>query len=464
LKKKQIYARVLGCVFSCFIWSELSFADELDDLKAQLATLQSRVNTLESTPQTVQSTVAGNTVLVRRGRIDMSDWRTSDARSFVPVDRGVTFSVVPSADVAAPVTEISISGYVKSDFIYDFDQNVGDAFGVSNLKPLPRYQQFHSHARQTRLLITSRTATAIGEIRTLIEGDFFGSTECSTSGCLRVRHAWGEWDFLPDWKASIGQYWTNFMPLYALPSTVDFVGPVGLALARQVQFRVTYSSENISAAVALEQPISGNFSGNVNNELEGVNLKNDANVPDLTGSFLYRFEGGHKLGLNAVVGQLGIEGDGAHARLVGRSDHEALWGVIGSAMINFGDVLALTVSGGGGRGAARYIVGRDAASYVGGTVTNPDIKGRNYHHFAASGSAPASPDVTLNAAYGYLKFARSDTFQNQTNVIQTLHANVMWRPVSQMQLGWEVMWARRDIKQSADADAVRGQFGAWYFF
>jgi hypothetical protein len=56
---------------------------------------------------------------------------------------------------------------------------------------------------------------------------------------------------------------------------------------------------------------------------------------------------------------------------------------------------------------------------------------------------------------------------------QTVHANILWRPVQQMQLGWEVMWGQYDFDggdfgfaSSPDRkdDAIRAQFGAWFFF
>ena len=85
------------------------------------------------------------------------------------------------------------------------------------------------------------------------------------------------------------------------------------------------------------------------------------------------------------------------------------------------------------------------------------------------------------------------------NVV-TVHANILWQPVKQMRLGWEVMWGREnfvddkfkiddevavasngsrrrrhkicfrvfqdegDRKCQDGSDALRIQFGAWFFF
>jgi hypothetical protein len=57
--------------------------------------------------------------------------------------------------------------------------------------------------------------------------------------------------------------------------------------------------------------------------------------------------------------------------------------------------------------------------------------------------------------------------------VQTVHANILWRPVQQMQLGWEVMWGEYDFDTGPgfsgafakeSDDAIRAQFGAWFFF
>ncbi|MET0483676.1 MAG: hypothetical protein ABWZ27_12335, partial [Aestuariivirgaceae bacterium] len=77
--------------------------------------------------------------------------------------------------------------------------------------------------------------------------------------------------------------------------------------------------------------------------------------------------------------------------------------------------------------------------------------------------------------------------------VTTVHANILWQPVKQMRLGWEVMWGRNnyfdkfkidddftdtdeDVKICAvpdpdregkcidNSDALRFQFGAWFFF
>ena len=133
----------------------------------------------------------------------------------------ITFRV-PAGD-----TQVTLSGYVKADFISDSGNDLGDSFGASGI-PVDGAEgdgNFRIHARQTRFRIKSESDLASGKkIKTLLEGDFFGGGAneiVSNSSSFRLRHAYlevGGWGF--------GQFWTNFMDFIAYPTTVDFFGPV----------------------------------------------------------------------------------------------------------------------------------------------------------------------------------------------------------------------------------------------
>ncbi len=108
-------------------------ADELNALKAQLEGLQSRVNQLESTAPAGGTTPSGlpqsdSWITFHRGS-DIGWDQSEHARpqEYIPEDRGFTIAITPSADLPAPVHEVTVSGYVKGDFIYDTHQDLGDS-------------------------------------------------------------------------------------------------------------------------------------------------------------------------------------------------------------------------------------------------------------------------------------------------------------------------------------------------
>src|SRR5262245_57283790 len=133
-------------------------------------------------------------------------------------DAGFTIAITPTADMPAPVAEIVVYGYVKGDVIYDVTGN-GNKFSFS----MPGSDRFDDeddefvflHANQSRFGIKSKVDTAVGQIRSRIEMDFFAASESEEFGAaflglgqqntIRLRQAYGEWDMTPNWTFLAGQ-------------------------------------------------------------------------------------------------------------------------------------------------------------------------------------------------------------------------------------------------------------------
>ena len=127
-------------------------------------------------------------------------------RAVLSTGKGTGGFVVPGTN-----TEFSIGGYVKADLIYDFDESLGDLFVPESISTGDDddTQRFRAHARQSRLNFKTKTPTSYGDLKTLLEGDFFGSggnEVFSNSASFRLRHAWAEIG-----NFGVGQFWTNFM-------------------------------------------------------------------------------------------------------------------------------------------------------------------------------------------------------------------------------------------------------------
>ena len=126
---------------------------------------------------------------------------------------------------------MKIGGYVKADFIYDFDPiDATDSF-ITTAIPVgaPDRTNARFHARQTRLSFDTRWSDNESNIRIFVEGDFF-----SDGDRFRLRHAYGENGWL-----LVGQTWTTFTDVAAAPATLDFEGSVSSVNRRQAQARVT---------------------------------------------------------------------------------------------------------------------------------------------------------------------------------------------------------------------------------
>lgn len=143
---------------------------------------------------------------------------------------------------------MKLGGYVKADFIYDFDPiDSTDSFVTTSIPvDAPPRTNSRFHARQTRLSFDTRWAADEHSVRVFVEGDFF-----SDNNAYRLRHAYGEVGSL-----LVGQTWTTFTDVAAAPATLDFEGSVSSVNRRQALVRWTQPIlyEGLTFAISAENP------------------------------------------------------------------------------------------------------------------------------------------------------------------------------------------------------------------
>ena len=86
--------------------------------------------------------------------------------------------------------------------------------------------------RQSRLGVKSSTLTKYGELKTQFEFELFGTGAQAGQTIFRLRHAYGELG-----QFGAGQQNTVFMDGDVFPNTIEYWGPNGMVLFRNVQFR-----------------------------------------------------------------------------------------------------------------------------------------------------------------------------------------------------------------------------------
>ena len=483
-------------------------ADELTDLKAQLEALQSRVNTLEQQPAQASNLPPGASFVTfeRGSRMDFVAQDRASDRVNQNDDAGFTIAITPSADMPAPVAEIVVYGYVKGDVIYDLEGNA-NKFSFS----MPGADRFNQeddqfvflHANQSRFGIKSKVDTAVGQIRSRIEMDFFCAGESTDFGaafqglgqtyCPRLRQAYGEWDMTPNWTLLVGQ--TDQIETLGIigVTLVDFYGDAGInGGTRFAQARITYHDGPLTWAVAMERPEEAS----------------DTLIPGL-GSFLqYDIAGGHQL---IVAGGISdINSDPLNDE--DDSDHRLGWVVGAGANINLADIATFTAGGQYTEGLAtrwmnqlqstRTVCDDFTFDPTDGSVTcdNFDNSLQKAWGVTAGLTFNVNDTTSINIEGGYAQ--NVDAGDNPLLLVDnvtTVHGNILWQPVKQMRLGWEVMWGREnyvDDKVEIDdadvavasrgrdddkvcfrvfqdpgdhscqngSDALRVQFGAWFFF
>jgi len=347
-----------------------------------------------------------------------------------PPKKGLEFKIGEST--------LKVGGYVKLNLIHDFDR-IGstDSFDPRTIDTSGLDgENTRMHARDTRINLDLRTPTDIGELKTYIEGDFFGD-----GNAFRLRHAYGQIDHL-----LAGQTWTTFMDEDAMPTTLDFESPTAFPLIRQAQVRYTQKFEGGGyAAVSLEDP---------NNDLvspPGVPGVEESPIPDINARVRLENERGHV--------QLGLWGGMTKFQPdAGASDNVELWGVnLATKERTWGDdyaILQLTYGDGVGR-------------YRGGVTAAPDSDGNleavrmsawmgAYMH---SWSPKYRSTVTYSAGRGDLPGGAP---ADANEAVTYLATNLIWQYCDRAWVGIEYLHGTLDEFDGDDGAADRVQL-SWRF-
>lgn len=420
-------------------------ADELATLKAQLAALQSQVDTLQSAP--AQAPAGSSSLRYERG-LGGNTWGLDAVKDSANVNdgSGFTIAVTPTADLPAPVAEVTVYGYAAGHVAYDFDGRHGTAnsFNTSTVGNDSGDHIALTH-RQSRFGIKSRIDTAVGQIRTQLEFDAnigtggaggFGGGAGSTR--VRSRHAVGHWDMTPNWTLSVGQWWYTAALLPIGVSTVDFAGSL-LTYSRVPQVRLSYSDGPLSWAVSIENP----------------SFESDTNMPNIAGYLQYDIAGGHQFIITGEVADWDPADGGA-------ANDELGWAFQAGANFNLADIATLTGGVGYGEGLlTQKFVFEDG-------FDNVDSAGDPLEAlaFVVGLSFGLSETTTFNAMFSYVEALGDQDDADDKDRLYKVHANILWQPVKQMRMGWEVIWAKSEFVGPAvdSEDGVRASFATWFFF
>lgn len=399
--------------------------DEIAALRAQMRAMQERLDELEAKQAENEEEIAA------------TKENTLSAGSIAGRYK------LPGTD-----TEIAIGGYVKTDFIFDVNEGVGDLFIPESIDTdgAEDESNFRVHARQSRINLQTFTPTEWGELATLIEGDFFGgggNQTFSNSRPFRLRHA-----TVTLGPLRVGQYWTNFMPIESYPATVDFQGPAGIPFIRQAQIRYTHDlDDHLSISGSLENSeFSGRDANDVFVETDEIGVRAGVDrAPDVTAAVTYADDWGlvKAAALGRYLGSPLDEGDGAAAWGVNLSGNVSPWQggkLLGS--FTYGD------------GVGRYIINgvtQDAFVEADGDVEPIEAWG-----VTAQISQAFTPSLTGAVAFG--RYQVEETFApDDLDNVNTVHTSLFYSPLDRVTFGGEVIWGNREDADGASDDNIRLQ-------
>lgn len=186
-------------------------------------------------------------------------------------------------------TKVSIGGYAKLDVRHVSGDIAYQDYWVANFPGGQAVDTSHTgmSVKESRINVKVQHGDIIG----FVEMDFFGgggNEVVSNSSNPRLRHFFIDYK---NWK--LGQTWSTFMPLHALPEALDFGGPhVGEVFNRQVQVRYTTGNWQF----AIENPET-NGDGDVGSPasavgLTGTQADSDESTPDLIARYNHKADWG----------------------------------------------------------------------------------------------------------------------------------------------------------------------------
>jgi len=347
-------------------------------------------------------------------------------------------------------TTVNVYGYAKLDAIYDVDAALG-TFGINSNVDLNREENtrngnFDLQAVESRLGVSTSTGTSMGNVTTLIEGDFLGVISGAGTdgrGGFRVRRAFGTWNGI-----LAGQEWSNFTSFVGVTPTLDFFGQVGSGhITRQAQVR--YTSGPLS--VALEDPttIGGTVGPDSQNRLPDLTVR----LEDKAGNMTYSFAG--------LARQLRFN-DGE------QSDSEFGYGVSFQAKLQLAPGISVQGGASYGDGIAGYI--KQAPAAPGYVDANGNVETIKVAHGSVGISIATGPGA-INLSYSIADADVDDlvadtaaTALGTNEQFESTHLNYIWSPVRNVTYGIEASYHTRTVQSGASGDALRLQGMARYSF
>ena len=188
-----------------------------------------------------------------------------------------------------------IYGFAMLDAGYQFKQNHPDWFDVVRPTKLPSFpNEFAPNGntyfgvRQSRLGVRSSTPTNYGELKTQFEFELFGTGAQAGQTIFRLRHAYGELG-----QFGGGQQNTVFMDGDVFPNTIEYWGPPGMVLFRNVHFRWMPFKGRNALTIGLERPGASADQGRFEDRIELQGVRPRFNLPDLTAHVRFTRNWGH---------------------------------------------------------------------------------------------------------------------------------------------------------------------------
>ena len=364
-------------------------------------------------------------------------------------------------------TTLSYGGFIKVNAMFNDYQDgappsasVAQRILVPSLIPVgggpSEGAQFDSDFATSRVYFKTSTDTAVGNVRSHFEMDLLsggGDERISNSNNSRVRHAYFAWDYSDTSSLLVGQSWSTFFNVGALPEAVEFIGPTsGAIFNRQAQIRWTKKlGGGNSFMLAAENP-----STSLADAGSGIASSNfdDNSMPDLVARYNGK-AGSHSYALSAISREIAYDNG-----ILSESKNGFAVNVAGKYVFSNGDDIKYSIATGN---LGRYIAlnaFRDGGIDAAGNLDLTSVTG-GYVAYRHKWSEKLRS--TIMYAYSTADLANGLSSAN-TEKVSNFNLNLMYSPTPKLTFGGAVIQASRELENGAEGDLTRIQLTAKYGF
>jgi hypothetical protein len=344
-------------------------------------------------------------------------------------------------------TAFEISGQVMTDVGYNFNQVNPDYYDVMRPTQLPSYKNEYGTdgnvyfgVRQSMLGFKSFTQTRYGELMTRFAFDLFGVGSDAGRTAFHMLYAYAELGML-----GVGHTWSLFCDFDGFPNLVEYWGPVGMSLCKNVQIRFIPIQGANRLAFALERPGASADQGIYRDRIELDDVKPRFNIPDLSGEFRMTRKWGYAE-LAGIVRKIEwIDQGNQPYDLSGKAIG---WGFNLSTNIKLGVKDMFIGQAIYGQGIQNYM--NDAPTDIGikNTFSNPEapVKGVALPLFSFETYLNHKWNDKFSTALGYSAIHTENSDGQHSNAFREgkyASANLLYYPTPDMTAGLELQWINR---------------------
>lgn len=392
---------------------------------------------------------ANDTVRIDQFRDNMIDYTGQDL---------IDASFPNSWPLFGTKTRIAIGGYVKLDYIQDFD-GAYDRFQYT-IQGVPvlgdgRPQQsgyMNMFARESRMNIDIRSITENGfPFRIFFEFDFWNNDRDAFFQTPRLRHFYGVAG-----RLLIGRTWSTGTDLYAVPITIDFAAGDAVTGNRRTQIRFEDDLlERMKYAVALEMLEYP--------DIDGPDSLGKASqlLPMLAGRITRSTKNGGRIMLAASAFQLRWDGQGiiSNATALG-------WGISFTGRQYFGRPRHFFFwMASYGQGWGSQVVSGIGAKTSATLTPDGELQTMPALNLGGGLSINILPTLSANASsYWYTIDPSSTRSGDLLKGGFANHVNLIWSPLKKVNTGIEFMFLKRVNTNDMSGTGRRLQLMVKYIF